>query len=124
MSIFAGLGAVPSNFTEPLTVATVLGSIGVAAGAAVAAFSSEAFDDCSVFSFLLQPISSTPSRQRRPNMAIQVFLLFMMSLSVIERYPIVSVRFRNGLFSGLAGWAGSLNESIYVDSPAAFLAHS
>ena len=30
MSIFAGFGAVPSNFTVPLTVATVAGSIGVA----------------------------------------------------------------------------------------------
>src|SRR5258706_13384233 len=34
MSIFAGLGATPSNFTVPLTVAAVAGSIGVAAGAA------------------------------------------------------------------------------------------
>src|SRR6266853_3675252 len=34
MSILAGLGATPSNFTVPLTVAAVAGSIGVAAGAA------------------------------------------------------------------------------------------
>src|SRR2546426_2582234 len=32
MSIFAGLGAVPSNLTVPFTVAAVAGSIGVAAG--------------------------------------------------------------------------------------------
>ena len=32
MSILAGLGAAPSNFTVPLMVATVAGSIGVAAG--------------------------------------------------------------------------------------------
>src|ERR1700730_12869528 len=34
ISILAGLGATPSNFTVPLTVAAVAGSIGVAAGAA------------------------------------------------------------------------------------------
>src|ERR1700730_10485385 len=34
MSILAGLGAAPSNFTVPLTVAAVAGSIGVAAGPA------------------------------------------------------------------------------------------
>src|SRR5258707_4544654 len=33
MSILAGLGAAPSNFTVPLTLAAVAGSIGVAAGA-------------------------------------------------------------------------------------------
>src|SRR6266404_9574356 len=32
MSIFAGLAAVPSRLTVPLTLATVAGSIGVAAG--------------------------------------------------------------------------------------------
>src|SRR5579872_26968 len=52
ISIFAGLGAVPSNFTVPLMVATVAGSIGVAAGAGWAGCSAALFD-CSVFSFLL-----------------------------------------------------------------------
>jgi hypothetical protein len=42
---------VPSNFTVPLIVATVAGSIGVA-GAAGAADSVGALLDCSVFSFL------------------------------------------------------------------------
>src|ERR1700730_9039930 len=32
ISILAGLGAMPSNFTVPLTAAAVAGSIGVAAG--------------------------------------------------------------------------------------------
>ena len=41
MSIFAALGAVPSNFTVPLTVATVAGSMGVAAGAELRRFASE-----------------------------------------------------------------------------------
>src|SRR5260221_6582012 len=37
MSILAGLGAAPSNFTVPLTLAAVAGSIGVAPGAAAGA---------------------------------------------------------------------------------------
>src|ERR1051326_8329380 len=78
MSILAILGAVPSSFTCPFTVATVLGPIGVAAGAGAAAFSSVAFDDCSVFSFLLQPANSQKPRHSRPIIANHVFL-FMIS---------------------------------------------
>src|SRR5690348_11909533 len=78
MSILAILGAMPSSFTCPLTVPTVLGSLGVAAGAAGAAFSSVAFDDCSVFSFLLQPANSRKLRQSRPISANHIFL-FMIS---------------------------------------------
>src|SRR5256885_15299105 len=79
MSIFWGLGAVPSNLTVPLTLAAVLGSMGVAA-CWVAAFSSGAFDDCSVFSFLLQPTNShKPRRQSNPSVTIVAFLLFMIS---------------------------------------------
>ena len=61
MSIFAALGAAPSSFTVPLTLATVAGSIGVAAGAAERRFSSVAAG-LPVFSFLLQPARSR-SRQ-------------------------------------------------------------
>jgi hypothetical protein len=56
----------------PLTVATVLGSIGVAAGGA--AFSSEALDDCSVSSFLLHAAKMT--RQQTAKKARKIFHLF------------------------------------------------
>src|SRR5580704_3004444 len=80
MSIFEALGAAPSNFTVPLTEATVLGSIGVAAGAAGCAIDDGAEAGASfVSSFLLQPTRShRPRRQSRPNIARDVFL-FMMS---------------------------------------------
>src|SRR5579864_870886 len=68
MSIFAGLGAVPLNLTVPLTVATVLGSMGVAGAALVAALVSFAELSCDS-SFLLQAANS--SRARRANMPIR-----------------------------------------------------
>ena len=74
--MLAGFGAEPSSFTDPLTVAAVAGSMGaeVAGG-----FDSDVGeDDCSVFSFLLQPARrNRPSRAISPNIAI---FLFMMSL--------------------------------------------
>jgi hypothetical protein len=82
MSILEALGAAPSNFTLPLTEATVLGSIGVAAGAAVVAGA----EGCASVgsSFLLQPTSiHTLSRQSKPNIATEVFL-FMMSPFLVE----------------------------------------
>src|SRR5262249_2102213 len=79
MSILAGFGAAPSSLTVPETEATVAGSIGVAAGAGAAAFSSGAFEDCSVFSFLLHPAStSRPRTPRRPDKANH-FFRFMIS---------------------------------------------
>jgi len=70
---------VPSNFTVPLTVATVAGSIGVAAGAACG------WDmlllDCSVFSFLLQAASIIKAKSAN-TLTATVFasiFLFMMS---------------------------------------------
>src|ERR1700690_4486143 len=77
ISILEALGAAPSNFTAPLTEATVWGSIGVAAGAAVVAGA----EGCASVgsSFLLQPTSIQKlRRQSTPNIAIEVFL-FMMS---------------------------------------------
>jgi hypothetical protein len=76
MSILAGLGAVPSNLTVPLTVATVLGSMGAAvAGAAVP---SVVFSDCSVFSFLLHaPKMSTQPTARIARNAFQFFLIMI-----------------------------------------------
>src|ERR1700686_3965618 len=73
ISILEGLGAAPSSFTVPLTEATVLGSMGAAAGAGCAANEGEVVWDSLVFSFLLQPTSShRPSRQRQPNIAAEV----------------------------------------------------
>src|SRR5579864_5467492 len=77
MSILAGFGAVPSNFTVPLTVATVAGSIGVAAGAACC---SAVLLDCS--SFLLHA-ASTSNAQRASRVTIVHFVFsVMMSLSL------------------------------------------
>src|ERR1700732_3204798 len=79
ISILDGLGAVPSILTVPLTDATVLGSMGVAAGAGCAV--DEGAEDCASFgsSFLLHPTSSQrPRRQSKPNIATDVFF-FMMS---------------------------------------------
>src|SRR5581483_206788 len=75
ISILAGAGAEPENLTVPLTVATVLGSMGVAGAAGaleVAAFSSEAFDDCS--SFLLQAARNNSARRAKLKTTIQFFL--------------------------------------------------
>src|ERR1043166_7115855 len=77
MSIFAGLGAVPSNLTVPFTVATVAGSMGVAAGAEV----SGALLDCSVFSFLLHAASAKNAHNASmlTNRVTRSAFLFMMS---------------------------------------------
>src|SRR5712672_2872530 len=76
MSILAGLGAAPSNFTVPLTLAAVAGSIGVAAGPAAGADAG-----CSsVVSFLPQPaINATPNKTNTLQMASDcfVFILFL-----------------------------------------------
>src|SRR5581483_2230039 len=82
MSIFAGAGALPSNFTVPFTVATVLGSIGVAGAAgalAVAAFSSEALED---WSFLLQAARNNSARRAKLKITIQFFLFMTWSTSL------------------------------------------
>src|ERR1700722_8420950 len=77
MSILDGFGAVPSNFTVPFTVATVAGSIGVAAGA-VAAGCDILLLDCSVFSFLLQAaVASKPHKASVPTDILQPVFLFM-----------------------------------------------
>src|SRR5258708_4060097 len=59
MSILADLGAAPSNFTVPLTVATVAGSIGVDAGAAAGGGAA----GCSSLGFFFSP----PPRRKRPS---------------------------------------------------------
>src|SRR6266481_818264 len=77
MSILAGLGAAPSNFTVPLTLAVVAGLIGVAAGAAAGA---GAAGCSSAVSFLPHPASkATPSKTDRLPIAsdLFVFILFL-----------------------------------------------
>jgi hypothetical protein len=78
MSILAGLGVAPSSFTVPLTEATVLGSIGVAAAAGAAVLAGAEAGASFVSSFLLQPArSQRPRRQSKPNIATDVFLFIM-----------------------------------------------
>src|SRR5579863_3388916 len=81
MSIFEALGAAPSNFTVPLTVATVAGSMGVAAGAA-AGWSAIGLEGCS--SFLLQAVSSRHTAASRVTTIIArcVFLFMTFALSL------------------------------------------
>jgi hypothetical protein len=78
MSILDALGAVPSNFTVPFTVAAVAGSMGVAAGAAA---SVGVLLDCSVFSFLLQAavVSNAHSAIKLTVVLAQAVFLFTMS---------------------------------------------
>jgi hypothetical protein len=77
MSIFEAFGAAPSNFTVPLMVATVAGSIGVAG---VAAGCSAAGLAAGASSFLLQACSTNIAHRtsRLTDIAQPVFL-FMMS---------------------------------------------
>jgi hypothetical protein len=75
MSILAALGAVPSNFTVPLTLATVAGSMGVAAAGAAAC---SAALEAGASSFLLHA-ASTKSAHNASVMIVQLVFLFMMS---------------------------------------------
>src|SRR5216684_5903329 len=81
MSILAGLGAAPSNFTVPLTLAAVAGSIGVAAGAAAGA---GAAGCSSAVSFLPHPASRATPRKidRLPIASFFIFILFYLSLEI------------------------------------------
>src|ERR1700757_3808689 len=76
MSILAGFGAAPSNFTVPLTLAAVAGSMGVGAGAdaGVAA-------GCSVVASLLppQPIRTNASKAGRLQPAIHLFVFIVVA---------------------------------------------
>src|SRR5579864_3354488 len=77
MSILAALGAGPSNFTVPLTLAAVAGSIGVAAGAAAGAEAA----GCSSVSFLPHPASrATPSKTDKLPIASDFFVFILFSL--------------------------------------------
>src|SRR5258708_21299312 len=80
MSILADLGAAPSNFTGPLTGATVAGSIGVDAGAAAGA---GAAGCSSVVSFLPHPASrrSPSETDRLQNAVDDLFFILYLHLS-------------------------------------------
>jgi len=72
------LGAAPSNFTVPLTLAAVAGSIGVA-GAAADAGALEAAGCSSALSFLPHPARRTsPNKAAEAQTAMEVFV-FMFS---------------------------------------------
>src|SRR6266481_3397956 len=73
MSILAALGASPSNFTVPLILAAVAGSMGVAGAAAGAEAAGVAAG--SVPSFLPHPATRTrPNEAAKPQTAIEVFV--------------------------------------------------
>src|SRR5580704_7278903 len=87
ISILAALGAAPSSFTEPLTEAAVLGSIGVAAGAGCAVDEGVEAGASFVSSLLLQPTrSQRPRRQSMANIAIDVFLFISVALSELNAF--------------------------------------
>src|ERR671924_213143 len=81
MSILTAFGASPSNFTVPLTLAAVAGSIGVAAGAAAGVAAG-----CSAVSSFLPP---QPVRRTSPHVTgrlrnfIQIFV-FIFSLFLLR----------------------------------------
>jgi hypothetical protein len=78
ISIFDAFGAAPSNFTVPLIVATVAGSMGVA-GAAAAGCSAAGFA-AGVSSFLLQAASASNPHNANPlTVTVQPVFLFIMS---------------------------------------------
>jgi hypothetical protein len=77
MSIIAAFGGTPSNFTVPLTLAAVAGSMGAATPAGAAA--GGAAGCSSVVSFLPQPPRRTsPKMQGKPN-SVNRFFVFMIS---------------------------------------------
>src|SRR5258706_6379827 len=81
MSIVAGLGAQPSNFTVPLALAAVARSIGVAAGAAAGP---GAAGCSSAVSFLPHPANNTvPSKADTLQIASD-FLVFIFPASSYE----------------------------------------
>src|SRR5437667_11321032 len=73
MSILAALGASPSNFTVPVMLAAVAGSIGVAGVAALGVAAG------SLVSFLPHPARRTrPNEAAKPQTAIEVFFLMFL----------------------------------------------
>src|SRR5690242_3785192 len=85
MSIVAGLGAVPSNFTVPMTVAAVAGSIGVA-GAVVAA-GLDAAGCSSGVSFLLHAADKRSKHSAASmQLVIQIVLFMWCSLLRISEF--------------------------------------
>src|SRR6266478_758942 len=89
MSIFAGFGAAPSNFTIPLTLAAVAGSMGAAAGPAVGL----AAGCSSADSFLPHPARRTiPSKADRLQIANDCFLFILFPASPLKHHKIVRIK--------------------------------
>ena len=83
MSIFAGFGGAPSNFTVPLTVAAVAGSIGAAG---VVAAGLEAVGCSSAGSFLLHPATKRMAmRTMNPEIVLVVFFFILLCPSSFEK---------------------------------------
>src|SRR5258708_6669375 len=81
MSILEGFGAVPSNFTVPLTVATVAGGIGGAAPAG-AACSGGGVVGCSLLFFFFQSArSSKLNRASKLTVIIAQHFVFVFMMS-------------------------------------------
>src|SRR5580704_2389890 len=95
ISILAGFGAVPSNFTVPLTVAVVEGSIGVAAGAPAGL---GAAGCSSAVSFLPHPVNRTTPSETDRLMIASDFLVFICSRLSLEIGPIHLKSLRNPAF--------------------------
>src|SRR5229473_8689580 len=82
MSILAALGASPSSFTVPLTLAAVAGSIGAAAGVAALGVAAGC---SSVDSFFPHPARRmSPQRVGKARIAFQIFV-FMLLLHLSSR---------------------------------------
>jgi hypothetical protein len=76
MSIVAAFGGVPANFTVPLTLAAVAGSIGVAVAAGVV--EAGAAGCSSAVSFLLHPARRTsPKMQAKPQYVNRVVVVMI-----------------------------------------------
>src|SRR5580700_2411981 len=85
ISIFDAFGAGPSNLTVPLIIATVAGSMGVAAGADMAGCSAAEFE-AGASSFLLHATVAKSAKNTNEPIAVPVqpVFLFMMSSFLFE----------------------------------------
>src|ERR1700716_2284671 len=85
MSILAALGAAPSNFTVPLTLAAVAGSMGAAAGPAVGLVAGCSSAD----SFLPHPARRTiPSKADRLQIAKVCFFFILFPASPLKHHKL------------------------------------
>src|SRR5271155_83759 len=100
ISIFGSLGAMPSNLTVPFTVATVAGSIGVAAGAIAGCSADIVLAGCS--SFLVQ--AAVSNKQHRASTLTEIiqqlvflFIISFLLFSLIVNQKHLSFRAERGI---------------------------